>query len=129
MNEVIEDLLYTRSHEWVRRMEGSRVRIGVTDHAQHEMGDIVYIELPVVGKDVAKGEEAGALESVKTVEPFYTPVGGKVLRVNEDLEGQPELINRSPYVEGWLMELEMSTTQDLDGLLDSQAYADLIQDA
>jgi glycine cleavage system H protein len=110
-------------------MEGSRVRIGVTDHAQHEMGDIVYIELPVVGKDVAKGEEAGALESVKTVEPFYTPVGGKVLRVNEDLEGQPELINRSPYVEGWLMELEMSTTQDLDGLLDSQAYADLIQDA
>ncbi|MDD3398862.1 MAG: glycine cleavage system protein GcvH [Candidatus Methanomethylophilaceae archaeon] len=129
MNEVIEGLLYTRSHEWVQKLEGSRVRIGVTDHAQHELGDIVYIELSALGKVLAKGDEAGALESVKTVEPFYSPVGGKVVRVNEELEKQPELINRSPYLEGWLIELEMDSLQDMDGLLDSAAYSSLLEEA
>jgi len=128
MNEVIEGLLYTRSHEWVQKMEGSKVRMGITDHAQHELGDIVYIELPKLGSVISKGDEAGALESVKTVEPFYTPLGGKVILVNDDLETQPELINKSPYVEGWLMDLEISSTEEFEDLMDHEAYSTLLKE-
>lgn len=128
MNEVIEGLFYTRSHEWVQKMEGSRVRMGITDHAQHELGDIVYIELPKTGAVISKGDEAGALESVKTVEPFYTPLGGKVLSVNDELETQPELINKSPYVEGWLMDLEITSIDEFEDLMDHEVYSELLKE-
>lgn len=128
MDEVIEGLLYTRSHEWVQKMENHKVRMGITDHAQHELGDIVYTELPKVGISINKGDEAGALESVKTVEPFYTPLGGKILQVNEALETQPELINKSPYGEGWLMEMDVSSIAELDDLMDHVAYAQMLKE-
>lgn len=128
MNEVIEGLLYTRSHEWVQKTENHKVRMGITDHAQHELGDIVFIELPVAGASLVKGDEAGALESVKTVEPFYTPLSGKILAVNDALETQPELINSSPYVEGWLMEMDVTSIEEFDDLMDHEAYAQLLKD-
>lgn len=126
MNEVIENLLYTRSHEWVQKLDDSTVRIGITDHAQHEMGDVVYVELGELGASLSKGDEAGALESVKTVEPFYSPLGGKIVKINEELEGQPELVNRSPYESGWLLELELEAPEELEELLDSEAYQELM---
>ncbi|HIJ00634.1 MAG: glycine cleavage system protein [Candidatus Methanomethylophilaceae archaeon] len=127
MEEVREGLLYTETHEWIQDLGDGKVRIGVTDHAQHELGDIVFVELPEKGKEIKKGEEMGALESVKTVEPVYTPVSGKVLAVNEALEDRSELINQSPYDEGWMIELELVDASELETLLDSDSYTKLLE--
>ncbi len=127
MDEVREGLLYTESHEWIEDLGDGRVRMGISDHAQHELGDIVYVELPDVGRTLSKGDEIGALESVKTVEPVITPVSGKVIKVNDSLEDGSEIMNRSPYDEGWLVEVELSDPAELQGLMDSSVYAEALK--
>ncbi len=116
-----EDLSYVESHEWVRT-ENSRARIGITDYAQDQLGDIVYVELPPAGKSFARGAAFGSVESVKAVSELYMPVGGKVVEVNTALEDSPEVVNTSPYADGWMIVIEPSTPDEMKGLLDHQAY-------
>ncbi len=120
-NEVKDDLKYTETHEWLK-IKGNRATIGITDHAQAELTDIVYVELPAVGKTVNKGEELCVVESVKSVSEVYSPVSGKIVNVNKKLEESPESINKSPYVEGWLVELEIKDKSEIDKLLDAATY-------
>ncbi|MDT0004453.1 glycine cleavage system protein GcvH [Listeria cossartiae subsp. cayugensis] len=116
-----KDLLYTEEHEWVKADGGSYV-IGITDFAQDQLGDIVFVELPEVGDTVTKGDSIGSIESVKTVSDFYAPVTGKVVAVNETLEDEPELINSNPYDTGWILKLEEVEEADVTALLSSDAY-------
>ncbi|MBC1547480.1 glycine cleavage system protein GcvH [Listeria sp. FSL L7-1435] len=116
-----KDLLYTEEHEWVKADDGSYV-IGITDFAQDQLGDIVFVELPEVGDTVAKGDSIGSIESVKTVSDFYAPVTGKVVAVNETLEDEPELINSNPYDTGWILKLEEVEEADVAALLSSDDY-------
>ena len=121
---VPEELQYTRSHEWVRT-EGDNATIGITDHAQDELGDIVFVELPEVGATFGAGDSFGTVESVKAVSDLYTPVGGEVVEVNEALNGQPEKINEDPYGEGWIVKLRVSN--DDAGLLSASDYEQLLE--
>ncbi|EAG6758096.1 glycine cleavage system protein GcvH [Listeria monocytogenes] len=114
-------LLYTEEHEWVKADDGSYV-IGITDFAQDQLGDIVFVELPEVGDTVTKGDSIGSIESVKTVSDFYAPVTGKVVAVNETLEDEPELINSNPYDTGWILKLEEVEEADVKALLSSDDY-------
>ncbi|EKM9528432.1 glycine cleavage system protein GcvH [Listeria monocytogenes] len=116
-----KDLLYTEEHEWVKADDGSYV-IGITDFAQDQLGDIVFVELPEVGDTVTKGDSIGSIESVKTVSDFYAPVTGKVVAVNETLEDEPELINSNPYDTGWILKLEEVEEADVKALLSSADY-------
>ncbi|HFL0573600.1 TPA: glycine cleavage system protein GcvH [Listeria monocytogenes] len=116
-----KDLLYTEEHEWVKADDGSYV-IGITDFAQDQLGDIVFVELPEVGDTVTKGDSIGSIESVKTVSDFYAPVTGKVVAVNETLEDEPELINSNPYDTGWILKLEEVEEVDVKALLSSDDY-------
>ncbi|MCE8196882.1 glycine cleavage system protein GcvH [Listeria monocytogenes] len=116
-----KDLLYTEEHEWVKADDGSYV-IGITDFAQDQLGDIVFVELPEVGDTVTKGDSIGSIESVKTVSDFYAPVIGKVVAVNETLEDEPELINSNPYDTGWILKLEEVEEADVKALLSSDDY-------
>ena len=109
---VPEDLQYTKSHEWVRTQDDT-VTIGITDHAQEELGDVVFVELPDVGATIAAGDSFGTVESVKAVSDLYTPVGGEVVEVNSSLEDAPEKINDDPYGEGWIVKLGTSEVADL----------------
>ena len=112
---------YSKDHEWVR-VDGNRARIGITDHAQGELGDIVFVELPRVGADVGRGDTLGAVESVKAVGDVLAPLSGKVVEVNEALETAPETINSSPHEDGWLLVLELEDASQVDALLDSAGY-------
>ncbi|CAM2363110.1 glycine cleavage system protein GcvH [Listeria seeligeri] len=116
-----KDLLYTEEHEWVKAEDGSYL-IGITDFAQDQLGDIVFVELPEVGDTVAKGDSIGSIESVKTVSDFYAPVSGKVVAVNETLEDEPELINSNPYDTGWILKLTEVQDADVSALLSSEDY-------
>lgn len=127
MSQVPADLKYSKEHEWVR-VEGNRAHIGITDFAQSELGDIVYVELPKVGAEVHANQTFGSVESVKTVSDLYAPVSGRVVAVNEELQDAPEKVNESPYGEGWMIVVEMSNPQELDQLLDASAYQAHIQD-
>ena len=122
--QVPEGLLYTSDHEWLRRDEESpdEAVIGITDFAQDQLGDVVYLDLPAEGAGVAAGERFGEVESVKTVSDLYAPVTGEVLATNGELEDQPELVNDSPYEEGWLIRVRLGDESQLDGLLDADAY-------
>ncbi|MDI6917293.1 MAG: glycine cleavage system protein GcvH [Thermoplasmatales archaeon] len=119
--EIKKDLKYTKSHEWLK-VEGERVRIGITSYAQEKMTDIVYVELPEVGKEVKKGDELGVLESVKSVSEFYSPVTGKVADVNKNLENSPDLINSSPYDDGWLVIIEAKDKTEINNFLNAEEY-------
>jgi glycine cleavage system H protein len=121
-----EDLKYTAEHEWLRRGDGA-LRIGITDYAQDQLGDIVYVSLPEVGATVTVGEAVGELESTKSVSDVYAPVAGTVTAINEALDAQPELVNSDPYGEGWLFELEASEEGAEDTLLDAAAYQATIE--
>ena len=123
--EVRPDLKYTDSHEWVK-IEGNIAKIGITDYAQGEMTDIVFVELPEVGKEIKKGEELCVVESVKSVSEIIAPVSGKISNVNKALENTPETINESPYGEGWLVEIEVADKSEVDDLLDVDSYKKLI---
>lgn len=115
------DLLYSKEHEWVRR-EGSDVRIGITDFAQDELGDIVFVELPEVGDTIEVNEPFGSVESVKTVSELYAPISGTVVEVNKGLEDNPEYVNESPYEQAWMIVVEPSADEELDDLLSSEEY-------
>ena len=123
---VLKGLLYTESDEWVR-VEDGRVRVGITDYAQKEMKDIVGVELPEVGDEVERGQEVAWLESIKASGPVKAPVSGKVVEVNERLLDEPELLNRDPYGEGWILVLEPRDPGELESLMDAEAYADYIR--
>lgn len=119
-----EDLKYTSEHEWVRSGNGSVVRVGITEYAAEQLGDIVYVSLPAVGDSVAAGDACGELESTKSVSDIFCPVNGVVASVNSQLDGNPETVNADPYGDGWLFELELGEDVDLDDLLDADAYAE-----
>ena len=124
MTDYPEDLKYSTEHEWVRSGNGSTVRIGVTDYAAEQLGDIVFVSLPTVGETVATGDACGELESTKSVSDLFCPVSGVVAAVNPLLESNPETVNSDPYGDGWLFEVELDDEADLDDLLDADAYAD-----
>ena len=123
INELIlpEDVRYTEDHEWAK-LEGEIVRIGLTDYAQDQLGDIVFVEFPEVGDSFSKGEEFGTIESVKAVSEIIMPVSGEVVAINEHLENVPELVNKEPYEGGWLIEVKPEDTLELEALMDKTAY-------
>ena len=121
MSDIPEDLVYTSEHEWMR-IEGNKAEIGITNHAQNELGDIVYVELPVLDDEIDSGEEFGTIESVKAVSPLYMPVSGRIIEVNSELQEHPELVNEDCYDEGWLVRIEITNAEDTDELLDPEAY-------
>ena len=123
-DEVRDGLNYTKEHEWIKIKEDIAV-IGITDHAQAELTDIVFVELPEIGKELKKGEELCVVESVKSVSEIYTPLSGKVVKVNDKLDDSPEVINESPYEEGWLVELKISDKSEVSDLLNDEAYKKL----
>ncbi len=123
---IPENLRYAPSHEWIAA-EGSPLRIGITDYAQDQLGDIVYVELPEPGKTFAKGASFGSVESVKAVSEIYMPVSGKVVEINAALEDSPELVNNSPYEEGWMVAIEPAAPEELDALLDGSSYMDKLK--
>ena len=123
--KVPAELLYTSSHEWIKKQDDNSVLIGITDHAQNALGDIVFVELPKVGKEFKAKDSCGVIESVKAAADIYSPVSGKVKTVNADLENQPDLINTQPY-ESWLFSLELNNTTDLKNLLSAEQYTALL---
>ena len=125
MSKVPETLRYTKDHEWAK-LEGKRARIGITDYAQTELTDVVFVELPPIGKVVKQGEPLGTVESVKAVSEIFAPVGGKVVEVNKALEEKPEIVNKDPYGEGWMVVLEAADPTQAKSLLDAGAYRKLI---
>lgn len=127
MSNVPSDLKYSQDHEWVRQVDG-RIVVGITDHAQRQLGDIVYVELPKVGDTFEEGSTLGTIESVKAVSEFYAPAGGKVVKVNAEVVDDPETVNTEPYGDGWLIELQPSDLKQLDGLMDAQAYLKYVQE-
>ena len=121
------DLLYSKEHEWVRR-EGSDIRIGITDFAQSELGDIVFVELPEVGETIEANEPFGSVESVKTVSELYAPISGTVVEINRDLEDNPEYVNESPYEKAWMIVVEPSDDAELDELMSAEAYESFVSE-
>jgi glycine cleavage system H protein len=119
-----EDLKYSADHEWVRSGNESTVRVGITEYAADQLGDIVFVSLPAVGEAVAPGDACGELESTKSVSDIFCPVAGTVSAVNDLLDGSPETINADPYGDGWLFELELDSDADLDELMDADTYAE-----
>ncbi|WP_391116707.1 glycine cleavage system protein GcvH [Psychrobacillus sp. L3] len=122
-----KDLKYSEEHEWVKTEDG-KVRIGITHFAQSELGDIVFVELPQVGDDIKSGDPFGSVESVKTVSELYAPISGKVVEVNSELEDSPEFVNESPYENAWMIVVEPSNLSEMDELLSSEQYDELIQE-
>ncbi len=123
---VPDELYYTESHEWVR-VDGDSATIGITDFAQHELGDIVYVELPDVNTKVSAGEPCGSIEAVKAVEDINSPLSGKVEEKNSELEDTPDLINKSPFEEGWLYKIKLSNMDELENLLSAAEYQKIIE--
>jgi len=121
-----DGLRYTKDHEWARK-DGAEIVVGITDYAQGELGDVVFVELPAVGRTVAAGESFGTIEAVKTVSELYAPIAGTVTAVNGDLAGEPGLVNASPYEKGWMIRLNPSNAADVDALLDAGAYTSLLE--
>lgn len=130
MSEIKDQLLYSAEHEWVERISNDTVRIGITDFAQHQLGDIVFVELPQAGAEVASEAVIGTIESVKTVSDLFSPVTGTITNFNPELETEPELVNSDPYGRGWMVEVKVSGDLDtaLSSLLSAEAYAEHAQD-
>jgi glycine cleavage system H protein len=124
--KIPESLKYTKDHEWIR-VENDEAYIGITDFAQHELGDIVFIEVETVGENLDKEEVFGTIEAVKTVSDLFMPVSGEVLEFNETLSDQPELVNKDPYGEGWVVKVKLTDTSELDDLLSAEAYKELVE--
>ena len=125
MSDIPADLKYIASHEWVRVEGDGTVTVGVTDHAQDALGDVVYVELPEIDVVLSAGDEAGVVESVKAASDIYTPLSGTVIAVNSTLEDAPEQVNSDPYGEGWFFKLRLADAGELDELLDADSYADV----
>ena len=127
MSEIPKDNLYTRDHEWIR-IEGDKAEIGITDHAQKALGDIVFAELPTIEDEIDAGDEFGSVESVKAVSSLYMPVSGRIIAVNTELRGSPELINEECYDDGWVVRIELSNPDDSAELLSPADYEDFLLD-
>lgn len=122
MSNIPAELKYTKEHEWIK-VDGDTAVIGITEHAQSELGDVVFVEMPGIGDKLSQGDEFGVVESVKTVSNLYSPVSGEVTAINEALEDDPELINKEPYSEGWIIKIQVEDASDLDKLLSAADYA------
>lgn len=127
MSYIPSDLLFTSSHEWVRDEGDDTVTIGITDHAQELLGDLVFIELPDVGDTIETGGEAGVVESVKAASDIFSPVSGEVIEINEDLVDSPELVNEQAYDNGWIYKIKLANPSELDGLLNAEAYTEVVE--
>jgi glycine cleavage system H protein len=127
MSDVPQELKYARTHEWARLEEDGTVTVGISDHAQDALGDVVYVEHPEPGQQVAVGDEAGVVESVKAASDIYAPVSGSVIAVNEALDDAPETVNQDPYGDGWFFKIQPDDVAELDELLDAEAYAELCE--
>ena len=125
MSDVPLELGYATTHEWAKQDEEGLIVIGISDHAQDALGDIVYVELPEIGQQIIVGEEAGVVESVKAASDIYAPVSGAVAEINEALEDSPETVNQDPYGDGWFFKLKGADERELDDLLDAEAYQEL----
>ena len=123
--KIPEDLKYTKDHEWVR-VEGNVATVGVTDFAQSELGDIVFVEIETLDEELEKEEVFGSVEAVKTVSDLFMPIGGTVIEINENIESSPELVNSDPYGEGWMIKIEINQASDIENLLTAEAYSNLI---
>jgi glycine cleavage system H protein len=128
MSQIPAGLKYTKEHEWIK-VEGNVGTIGITAFAQDQLGDVVFVEVPAVGRVLKAHEQFGVVESVKTVSDLYSPVNGKVVEVNGALEATPELVNSDPYGDGWMLKIELANPADVDGLLDAAAYEAFIKEA
>jgi len=122
---IPENLKYTKEHEWIR-VEENFAYVGITDFAQGELGDIVFVELPNLEEEFSQNDIFGTIEAVKTLADLFIPISGKIVAVNEDLEGQPELINTSPYEDGWIVKIEVTNKNDLESLMNNNSYKELI---
>lgn len=128
MSYVPDNLLYTASHEWLEKIEDGRYRVGITEFAQDQLGDIVFVELPDLEESYAQEDECGVVESVKTASDLFAPIGGTIVEVNDALEDNPELINDSPYDDGWIFVIELDDESELDSLLSAEDYRTSIED-
>lgn len=126
MSKILEDLRYADSHEWVR-LDGDIATVGITDYAQHALGNIVYVDMPEVGDEVTQGDDFGAVESVKAASDLVSPVSGEVVEINEALEDEPELINQDAY-SAWIMKVKVSDESEIENLLDAEAYAKICEE-
>jgi glycine cleavage system H protein len=125
-NEIRNDLKYTDSHEWIKIKDDTAI-IGITDHAQSELTDIVFAELPEIGKNVNRGEELCVVESVKSVSEIYSPISGEIIKVNKKLEDSPEVINEKPYDDGWLVEISITDKKEINDLIGPEDYKKIIE--
>ncbi len=125
--EFPSELKYTKEHEWVR-VEGEQATVGITDFAQRELGDIVYVEVETVDEELSQDDVFGTVEAVKTVSDMYMPVSGKVLEFNDSIEDAPEKVNEDPYGEGWIIKVQLSDKSELDDLMDAESYKKLVED-
>ena len=128
MSKIPSHLKYTESHEWVDASDEGNARIGISDHAQAALGDLVYVELPTVGDELSQGDACAVVESVKAASDIYTPVSGTVIAINEDLDADPAIINSDPYNDGWLFELKLLDTEELEGLKDAESYEESLEE-
>ncbi|MFA7561061.1 MAG: glycine cleavage system protein GcvH [Candidatus Izemoplasmatales bacterium] len=126
MSKLVEGLYYSKSHEWVKVLQENQVLIGITDFAQSELGDVVFVDLPEAGDSISQEAEFGAVESVKAASDLIAPVSGEILEVNDELVGEPELLNQDPY-KNWLLKVELSNPDELDELLSAEAYEEFIK--
>ena len=125
---IPENCRYTETHEWIR-VDGDEAFVGITDYAQSELGDVVYVELPEVDTEVTAGEEVGMIDSAKTTSPILSPVSGRVVRINDELADHPELVNQSPYDEGWLFAIEPDDPGEIEDLMDAASYKKHIEES
>jgi glycine cleavage system H protein len=128
MSDIPEDLKYSDTHQWVRDEGNGLVTIGITDHAQHLLGDVVFVELPELHQELEAGEESGIVESVKAASDVYSPLTGKVVEVNSALEGTPDLVNSDAYGDGWLYRLKLEDEDELDNLMDADTYQECLEE-
>lgn len=126
MSEIPSDLKYIETHQWVRVDADGTATVGITDFAQEQLGDVVYIGVPEMGATVNGGEEAGVAESVKSASDVFSPVTGEVIEINEKLEDEPEIVNEDPYGDGWMFRVKLADEGELEGLMDAAAYAELV---
>lgn len=124
--KIPENIKYTKDHEWLK-VDGEEARVGISDYAQHELGDIVFIEVETVGETLDKGEAFGTIEAVKTVSDMYMPVGGTVIEFNAELTSKPEILNQDPYENGWIIKIRINNPDEINLLLDASAYQELIK--
>lgn len=128
MSETPSELKYLATHEWARLEEDGSVTVGITDHAQDALGDVVYVELPELDQEISSGDEAGVVESVKAASDIYTPISGTVIAVNEALDDEPEKVNQDPYGDGWFFKVEPTDAGELEDMLDADAYQEVCEE-